>query len=188
LGGEEGYGIDKDFWIQEDGMFPRMLIQLVETHADDLVAAVLRKLNTSDRSRELLQRVPAEELERRIYEIYRHLGDWLFGKLEFEIEERYTGLGIRRAKQGVPLRELLWTINTAKDYLWEYLEHEGLLEQPVDLYGELELLQSLESFFDHALYYAAVGYESVVRPPQTEKAVASSQYHDDLNEPARWVP
>jgi len=168
-------------------MFPTMLIQLVETHADNLVAGVLRKLRSSDRCCELLQRVPVEELQRRIYEIYSHLGDWLFSKLEFEIEERFIGLGIRRAKQGVPLRELLWTINTVKEYLWEYLEQEGLLEQPVDFIGDRELLQSLELFFDHALYYAIVGYESVGLR-RTEHTVASTQDHEDLNEPARWVP
>ncbi|HMK22018.1 MAG TPA: hypothetical protein VK466_06765 [Terriglobales bacterium] len=168
-------------------MFPTILIQLVETHADNLVAGVLRKLRSSDQCRELLQRVPVEELQRRIYEIYSRLGEWLYGKLEFEIEERYIGLGIRRAKQGVPLRELLWTIITVKEYLWEYLEQEGLLEQPVDLYAERGLLQSLEMFFDHALYYAAMGYESVGLR-RMEHAVASTQNRDDLHEPARWVP
>ena len=104
---------------------------------------------------------------------------------------RFIGLGIRRAKQGVPLRELLWTINTVKEYVWEYLEQEGLLEQPADqpanIYAERGLLQSLELFFDHALYYAAVGYESVGLT-RMEHAVASTQNRDDLNEPARWVP
>jgi len=168
-------------------MFPTMLIQLVETHADNMVAGVLRKLKSSERCFELVQRVPAEELQRRIYEIYRHLGDWLFSKLEFQIEERYIGLGIRRAKQGVPLREVLWTLNTVKEYLWEYLEQEGLLEQPLDLCGDREFLHSLELFFDHALYYVVVGYESVSLR-RMGHAVASTQCRDDLNEPARWVP
>ena len=171
----------------EDGMFPTMLIQLVETHADNLVAGVLRTLKSSERCLELLQRVPSEELRRFIYEIYRHLGEWLLTKAEFEIEERYIGLGIRRAKQGVPLRELLWTLTTVKEYLWEYLEQEGLLEQPLDLYGDREFLKSLEVFFDHALYYAAVGYESIGLR-RMEHAVASTEAREDLNEPARWVP
>ena len=87
----------------------------------------------------------------------------------------------------MPLGELLWTISTVKEYLWEYLEEEGLLEQPVDLYGERELLKSLVLFFDHALYYATVGYESVSLT-RMEHAEASTQDRDDLNEPARWVP
>jgi hypothetical protein len=154
-------------------MFPALLIQLVEIHADDLVEGVLRKLKGSDRCHELMQRVPAEELKRRVYEIYNHAGDWLLRKMEFEIEERYIGLGIRRARQGVPLRELVWTLNTVKEYLWEYLEEEGLREQPVDLYGERGLLLSLDRFFDRAVYFAAVGYESVSQTPT--QATASAQ-------------
>jgi hypothetical protein len=153
-------------------MLPTVLIHLVETHADDLVEGLLRKLKGSDRCHELMQRVPAEELKRRVYEIYSHLGDWLLSKMEFEIEERYIGLGIRRAKQGVPLRELIWTLNTVKEYLWGYLEEEGLLEQPVTPYGNRELLLSVEQFFDRAVYFAAVGYESV--ETQIEHTVAST--------------
>jgi hypothetical protein len=96
----------------------------------------------------------------------------LLSKTESEIEERYIGLGVRRARQGVPFSELLWTINAVKEHLWEYLEQEGLLEQPVDLYGDRELLQSLERFFDRALYFAATGYESVGQS-QVEHAAAS---------------
>jgi len=38
------------------------------------------------------------------------------------------------------------------------LRQEGLLE-PTELIGEIELLYSLERFFDRATYFAAVGYE-----------------------------
>ena len=98
-------------------MFPAMLIQLIEAHADNLVEGLLRKVSNSDRCRELVRRVPADELKRRVYEIYRHLSDWLLSKTESEIEERYIGLGVRRARQGVPFSELLWTINTVKEHL-----------------------------------------------------------------------
>jgi hypothetical protein len=155
-------------------MFPAMLIQLIETHADNLADGLLHKLKSSDRCRELVRRVPPDELKRRVYEIYRHLSDWLLSKTESEIEERYIGLGVRRARQGVPFSELLWTINTVKEHLWEYLAQEGLLEQPVDFYGDRELLQSLERFFDRALYFAATGYESV-GPAHAEHAVAGAQ-------------
>ena len=155
-------------------MFPAMLIQLIEAHADNLAEGLLRKLKTSDRCRELVRRVPPDELKRRVYEIYHHLNDWLLSKTESEIEERYIGLGVRRARQGVPFSELLWTINAVKEHLWEYLEQEGLLEQPVDLYGDRELLQSLERFFDRALYFAAMGYESVGQP-QMKQTVAAAQ-------------
>jgi len=141
-------------------MFPVMLMQLIERHADVLAEGLVRKLKNSDRCRELVRRVPGEELKKRSQEIYQHISDWLVSKTESEIEERFIGIGFRRARQGVPFSELLWTINTVKEHLWDYLEQEGLLEQPVDLYGDREMLQSLEQFFDRALYFAAIGYEN----------------------------
>jgi hypothetical protein len=142
-------------------MFAIRLINLIESHADRLSEGLLYKLQSSRQCGELVGKVPAEELRRRTYEIYRNLNDWLLTRTESEIEERYVGLGIRRARQGVSFSALLWAINTTRDYLWEYLQREGLLEDPLEFFGELELMHSLERFFDRVLYFASVGYESV---------------------------
>jgi len=53
-------------------------------------------------------------------------------------------------------------VHATKQNLWEYLWQEGLLE-PEDLIREMELLRSLNQFFDRALYYAAIGYEQIWR-------------------------
>ena len=42
---------------------------------------------------------------------------------------------------------MLYAIQTIKEYLWEFLRQEGLLE-PTELIGEFEFLYSLEKFFD----------------------------------------
>ena len=141
-------------------MFAVRLVNLIETHADRLSEGLLHKLRSSDQCTQLLEKVPAEELARRTHEIYRNLNDWLLTKTESEIEERYVGLGIRRARQGVPFSAFLWAISATKEYLWEFLQREGLLEEPLELFGELELLHSLERFFDRILYFASIGYES----------------------------
>jgi hypothetical protein len=141
-------------------MFSIRLVQLIEAHADKLSQGLMHSLETSPRCTELLRKVPADELKSRVQEIHRNLGDWLLTKTESEIEERYTGLGMRRARQGVPFSQLEWAIILTKEYLWQHLESEGLLEEPVELLGELELLRNLERFFDRAIYFAAVGYES----------------------------
>jgi hypothetical protein len=141
-------------------MFAVRLVNLIETHADRLSEGLLHKLRGSEQCSELLREVPADELKRRTHEIYRNLNDWLLTKTESEIEERYVGLGMRRARQGVPFSALLWAISATKEYLWEFLQREGLLEEPLELFGELELLHSLERFFDRVLYFASIGYES----------------------------
>jgi hypothetical protein len=141
-------------------MFAIRLVQLIETHADKLSEALIRKLKNADECREFLDKVPAHELKHRTYEIYRHLGDWLLSKTLSEVEERYVGLGARRARQGVPFSQVMFAIQTTEHVLWDYLLLEGLLE-PEDLIGEMELVRSLGQFFDRALYYAAIGYEQV---------------------------
>jgi hypothetical protein len=141
-------------------MFAVRLVQLIETHADKLSEALIRKLKNADECREFLDKVPAHELKHRTYEIYRHLGDWLLSKTLSEVEERYIGIGARRARQNVPFSGVMFAIQTTKHVLWDYLLLEGLLE-PEDLIGEMELVRSLEQFFDRALYYSAIGYEQV---------------------------
>ena len=147
-------------------MFAIRLVQLIETHAEKLSEALIHKLKNADECSELLSKVPAHELKHRSYEIYRHLSDWLVSKTLSDVEERYIGLGARRARQGVPFSQVMFAIQTTKHVLWDYLLLEGLLE-PEDLIGEMELVRSLGQFFDRALYYTAIGYE------QTQKGAVS---------------
>jgi hypothetical protein len=98
-------------------------------------------------------------LKKRVGDVYRHLGDWLLGKSEFDIEQRYEEIGTRRAHQGVPISELIWCIVLTKENLWEFLRKESIMERPTEVFGELEMLQLLDQFFDRATYYAAMGHE-----------------------------
>lgn len=141
-------------------MFAVRLVHLIETHADKLSEALLDKLKNAGECSELVAKVPAHELKNRTHEIYSHLSDWLLSKTLSEVEERYTGLGVRRARQGVPFSQFLFAFQTTKQVLWDYFLLEGLLE-PEDLIGEMELVRSLGQFFDRALYSAAMGYEQV---------------------------
>jgi hypothetical protein len=109
--------------------------------------------------------VPPEELKDRVYEIYRHLGDWLITMDELDLELRYSDIGARRAAQSVPLSQLVWAIVLTKENLWEYIKKQSLLERPVEVLGELEMLQLLDQFFDRAIYYAATGYERATAAP-----------------------
>jgi hypothetical protein len=71
-------------------------------------------------------------------------------------------IGARRAQQNVPLSEVAWAIMLTKENLWEFSKKETVEERPVEILGELEMLQMLNHFFDRAVYYAAVGYEREV--------------------------
>jgi len=133
-------------------------VRLIEDHSDSLASSLLRKVQESPRT-ESYGKVPNEDLKQRVAEIYRHLGEWLLHKNEADIEERYTEIGVRRARQGVPLSELIWAIVLTKQNLWEFILDESYPDRPVEILGKQELLQLLDQFFDRAIHSASVGYE-----------------------------
>jgi hypothetical protein len=139
-------------------MFSYRLVRLIESHADALAEGLEERVH--DNSQVIhFRHVPPHELRQRVYEIYRHLGEWLLGKNELDIEQRYREIGMRRAQQKVPLSEVIQAIVLTKENLWDFLKSEAVLDRAIEIMGELELLQMLEMFFDRAIYYAAVGFE-----------------------------
>ncbi len=139
-------------------MLAYRLVRLIETHSEQLALGLTAKLRASDKTRDY-DKVPPEEFRQRVYGIYHNLGEWLLGKSEAEIERRYTEIGATRQAQAVPLSQLIYAITLTKEHLFDYMKHNAALDQPVEIFGELELLQLLDQFFDRAQYYAAVGYE-----------------------------
>jgi hypothetical protein len=135
------------------------LVRLIETHSEALAGCLLDRVRNSELTASYQKNVPPEELKNRVREVYRHLGEWLIGKDEMHLEQRYLNIGAQRAAQHVPVSELIWVIVLTKENLWEFIKKESVMERPVEVFGELEMLQLLEQFFDRAIYYATVGYE-----------------------------
>src|SRR5579871_2787371 len=146
-------------------MLAYRLVRLIENHSDALATGLLRKVENSEFTHEY-RNVPGEELKERVFEVYRHLGDWLLGKSEFDIRKRYREIGARRAQQHVPLSQLIWCIVLTKENLWDFLKNESVLERPAEVFGELEMLQLLDQFFDRAIFYASDGYEKILAAHQ----------------------
>jgi hypothetical protein len=143
------------------------LVRLIEGNAQALAACLLDRVQNSEATPDY-ENVPPEELKERVHEIYRHLGDWLITKDESDLAQRYLKIGARRAQQKVPFNQVLWAITLTKDNLLEFLKKESLPDRPVEVFGELEMMQMVNHFFDRAIYYAAIGYERTL----AEQAIA----------------
>lgn len=143
-------------------MIAARLVRLIEDHSEELARGLMQRLHSSPELADL-DRVPPEEIRQRVYEVYRHLSDWLLQKTKADIERRFSAIGARRAAQGVPLSQVVFSILAVKEQLWEFVKREGLVDRHVELFQELELLQLVEKFFDHAVYFAALGYERARR-------------------------
>lgn len=140
-------------------MLAMRLVRLIETHADHLSESLTRRLE-NDPFCSQLRKVPRGELEARSYEIFSHLTEWLLYKTEHELERAYREIGVRRAGQQVALSHVVYAINATKEQLWAFLQDEGVVTKPVELFAEMELFRLLDQFFDKAIYYLAAGYES----------------------------
>lgn len=150
-------------------MIALRLVRLIESHSEELAESLLQKLERSSRTADL-RKVPAQEIRERTREVYRNLSDWLLSKTGEDIERVYKRLGRRRAEQGVAMSALCWALMTIEENLWEFLEMEGMRERPLEILGSFELLRLLDQFFDQAVYFATLGYESYLKEKQTEAA------------------
>jgi hypothetical protein len=135
-------------------------MRLIETHANALAETLDARITSSDRCKDY-NRVTSGELKTLVAGIYGQLGQWLLTKTEEDIERRYTMIGIRRAEQSVPVSQLVWCIALVKENLWEYLRRDENLADTAQIFGELELMQMVEQFFDRATYFAVRGHEQV---------------------------
>lgn len=149
------------------------LVKLIESHSDGLARSLhYRYQNCAKCS--AYANVPEDELRQKVYEVYRHLGEWLMGKTEADVERRYFEIGSERARQGVPASQVVWMICLVRENLWEYLQKHAELEKPAEIFGEVELLEMLDQFFNRAIYYAALGHERAMArhtaEPETLKA------------------
>lgn len=140
-------------------MVANRLVRLIESHSEELADSLIKKQLTSERTT-AYRNIPVPELKAAVLEVYNNLGDWLMTKTESDIEVRYRELGARRLSQGVPLSQFMSSMLLTKEHLWAFLRRESISDGALQLYGELEFLQTLTNFYDRAIYYASIGYEA----------------------------
>lgn len=144
-------------------MMALRLVRLIEGHSEKLASELIAKLHTSSRTADL-RRVPIEELRRRIQEILQNLSEWLLTKSGHEIEKHFLEIGVHRASQGVALSDFCWAMVLTKEHLWEFVQRQGAMRGPVELYDEMELLRLLDRFFDRGLCFGTEGYQRYALP------------------------
>jgi len=153
----------------EEVVIALRLVRLIESHSDSVSRNLVLKFRASNRTAEM-RKITETELLGGMHELLLHLSDWLLMKTDADIEKHYRAVGASLRSRNIALADACWAITMTKQYLWEFLQKQGFLRSPVELYGEMELLCLLDQFFDRALCYTAEGYEDEQRQPsQTRK-------------------
>lgn len=133
------------------------LMRLIERHSDELASGLSEKLLATERTCDF-RKIQCDGLELAAADIYHNLGDWLLGKTETDIEKRFQTIAAHRFEQGISLPQFVWALIMSRDHLLRFLRTQAFPDNVVALYGEMELQQILDQFFDRALYYGVLGY------------------------------
>ena len=154
----------ESYYWQEKGdlMLGLRLVRLIEKHSEEIAAGLTSRLHSSERTRGY-RNVGEDELRIALVSLYAHLEEWLLNKSDGDVERHFREVGGRRAKQGIPPSQVAWALMMSKSALWAFVYREGGADKALELFGELELLESLNGFFDRAVYYALAGYEQQAR-------------------------
>ena len=149
------------------------LVEHMTINAQRISEGLVQKIRKSDRCTALTLKVSEQEQKRYSLKTYRDLTDWLSNETDFNLEDRYIPLGILRAGQGVPFSNMYWATCIAHDHLWEYMQEQCLIEEPVEFWGGVMLLHSLTRFFERVAYYTLIGYEEAARAENGEVPAAA---------------
>ncbi len=104
-----------------------------------------------------------KRLFRRVNRVVSHFGKWLGGGHdEKDIRNFYMELGKERKKEGFALTDVISALSLTKKHLWEFALSQRIWHKTIDIYMVLELDRRITLFFDRAVFYVAVGYETPV--------------------------
>ena len=143
-------------------MLSTRLVRLIESHAEELTRDLIQQLKTHPRT-PAFSGLPETEVQERTSRVYRNLGAWLEGSRE-DMRRHYEEVGADECSKGVPLPEVIYSLVLSKKNLFRYVRAHGWEGTTLDIFGEQELVNRIDQFYDDAMYYAAVGYERVLRP------------------------
>ncbi len=137
------------------------LIELIETHSDQIIGRVVRQIRRNGNTVEM-SKLPEADLRERARDILMHIGTWLVSR-EDELASRYERLGRQRCEEGVPLHEIVQGLHIIKEQMIEYVRDQGYGQTPLELYAEEELYRGANRIFDTMVFYVIRGYEQAMK-------------------------
>ena len=127
-------------------MLAYRLVRLIETHSDALADGLLARVQNSECT-QCYRNVASPGIEKRVSEIYRHLGRLVDGQKQVRYRNPLSEkLASTAPCSRDPISQLAMAIIFTKENLWEFLQKEAVPDRPAEVFGELEMLQLFDQF------------------------------------------
>lgn len=142
-------------------MLYQKFIQLVESHAEQLTQSWLKEVKKNP-STQNYQKLSDKELCNRVYDVYLRFGNWVMQNdpLDKKTAEHFMNLGKERAAENIQLSEVIYALILSRVVMWKFIGEEGIISTSIDSQQALEFYKIVNSFYDKAAYFVALGYES----------------------------
>jgi ADP-ribose pyrophosphatase YjhB (NUDIX family) len=136
------------------------LVALVEEHAEAISRRWLSAVRESP-STPTYRDLPAEPIRAKALAALSKFCSWLTGREPGEeVSAFYLALGRERRRQGFAQHEVLSALTLLRREIWSFARERRALADLLEVYRVMELSRRIVLFFDKALYYTALGFES----------------------------
>lgn len=139
-------------------MLSGKLIQLIESHWDQISTRVLEQIRQDPELRHI-RGLPDAEIREWTQNLLRNLGHWLTSAADRDIAAHYEALGRLRFEESIPLAECVRGLSFLRSATEDFVQGQGLSRTSLDLYAEEELEIRIGRFFDMLLFHLVLGYE-----------------------------
>lgn len=160
-------------------MLSTKLIQLIEDHWELLTRRTLILVRSDSRLTNI-QALSESDLQERISQVCKNLGQWLAAGDDERLAEEYEALGRKRYREGIPLDEVVHAFHVVKHRMLDFVRDQGVARTSIDVYAEEELEHRVGLFFDAVIYHIVRGYAqawqaATAEGPPSSRAAARGQ-------------
>ena len=123
-------------------------IRLVEDHADQLTKLWIEEVR-SNPSTSGYREFSDEVLGKRIFDVYKRLGDWLLkdDPKDRRTAEHFMNLGRERAAEKLKVSEVIYALILGRVVMCRFIDTHGLINSALEIHKGAGIQQKSDGFF-----------------------------------------
>ncbi|RPJ55459.1 MAG: hypothetical protein EHM23_26160 [Acidobacteria bacterium] len=161
-------------------MIYRRIVDLIKRDPERLAASWCSHIKRSEVTVNY-HRLSDAELIARHTRVFEGLAQWLEHSMtRDELNRFYSHLGRERYAERFPLCQVQYALLIAKRNFWELVQSQGLLDSSLEFYQAMQLMSSIDLYFDLGTFYIIRGYMDAMSNKLQESAGLTDEQLQDL--------
>lgn len=138
----------------------KKLVTLIENNTETLTKRAMEDLKKHPGTKSYRSLTDAQ-LYGRVAQVYGEFDKWMLNQIKKEdIKKTFLAVGKRRREEGFELSEVVQALIIIRRHIWLLVDGENFFDTALDLHMAIDLINHTLIFFDRAIYFTAVGFET----------------------------